>query len=90
MKLSNADLPCRCAHCTALLGLPSIPHPPHPFLVLTATEAWADVLRRKRERGAVETYVCSSCGCTLVRDTSPKYSAAWIRSAATAVVPDGP
>ena len=83
MNPDHPDLPCRCALCAALIGLPSTEHPPHPSLNLIASEAWAEVLRRKRERGAVESYVCQTCGSSLVRDTSPKYSAVWMRTTAT-------
>ena len=80
MTPSPAESPRPCAECAALVGLPSTQQPPHPLLTLTSSENWADVLRRKREKGAVETYECQTCGCTLVRDTSPKYSATWMRT----------
>ena len=83
MTPSHAEPHRPCAECNALIGLPSTQQEPHRFLTLASSENWADVLRRKRERGAVETYVCQNCSCTLVRDTSPKYSAAWIRTTAT-------
>ena len=83
MTPPNADLPRLCAPCAALLGLPSTQQTPHPLLTLTSSENWADVLGRKRERGAVETYVCQTCASTLVRDTSPKYSATWMRTTQT-------